>query len=227
MRRASALSFHEDGAEIRVGILRPEEMEAVRNDIDIGCQKLRRHGVRHLEKRFDSIARLASAPHVLALARELLGKTPRLVRALYFDKTASTNWFVAWHQDKTVALSARREMPGWGPWSLKEGVHHVQPPCCVLDQMVTIRLHIDAADEASGCLHVMRGSHRHGILHRTAIERWVAEEQAIPCVVDAGDAVVMRPHVLHASRKSQRPLHRRVVHLEYSSYVLPSGIEWG
>jgi len=36
----------------------------------------------------------------------------------------------------------------------------------------------------------------------------------------------MRPHVLHSSGKLVRHAHRRVVHLEYSDYVLPQGIHW-
>ena len=78
---------------------------------------------------------------MLSIARSLLGKAPQLVRALFFDKTLSRNWFVAWHQDRTVALDRYVELNGWRSWSKKDGVHHVQPPRRVLEQMVTIRLH--------------------------------------------------------------------------------------
>jgi ectoine hydroxylase-related dioxygenase (phytanoyl-CoA dioxygenase family) len=92
--------------------------------------------------------------------------------------------------------------------------------------MVTIRLHVDDADEESGCLHVIPGSHRIGILTRDEIGRTVTDSLPLACAVEAGDAVAMHPLVLHSSAKSRRSAHRRVVHLEYSSYELPFGISW-
>jgi ectoine hydroxylase-related dioxygenase (phytanoyl-CoA dioxygenase family) len=72
---------------------------------------------------------------------------------------AFIQFFESWHQDRTVTLNRRIAMAGWGQWSQKDGVHHVQPPHAVLDQMVTIRLHLDDTDEAGGCLYVIPGSH--------------------------------------------------------------------
>jgi phytanoyl-CoA dioxygenase PhyH len=224
--RTTPLQFFTDGVEILTGILCQDDAEAIKRDISLGCEKLRLYGIRNLEKKFSSIGRLAHSPHIVALACQYLGKTPRLVRALYFDKTAANNWFVAWHQDKTVTLSEQRQMPGWGPWTCKEGVHHVQPPCAVLDEMVTIRLHIDATDETSGCLRVMPRSHCTGLLQQAEIDRWVARHPAIPCIAAPGDAIIMRPHVLHSSGKTRSTAHRRVVHLEYTSYDLPPGLDW-
>jgi ectoine hydroxylase-related dioxygenase (phytanoyl-CoA dioxygenase family) len=140
------------------------------------------------------------------------------VRAIFFDKTPTRNWAVPWHQDKTVTLNRKVTMDGWGPWSEKDGVCHVQPPCSVLDRMLAIRLHVDPCDEESGCLRVIPGSHRSGILKPRDVARMVATNDAVPCVAAAGDAVIMRPHVLHSSRRSVRQIHRRVIHLEYSDY---------
>ncbi|MGC3980207.1 MAG: phytanoyl-CoA dioxygenase family protein [Steroidobacteraceae bacterium] len=222
----TSLNFHTDGAEIRKGILSRDSIEAVKSEISLGCEQLRRHGIRNLEKRFSSVAQLASSPDMLNIANELLQSPPRLVRALFFDKTPEANWFVAWHQDRTVTLNQRCEMSGWGPWSFKDGVHHVQPPRAVLDKMVTIRLHIDDADEKSGCLNIIPGSHRQGILAQREIEQLAKNSKPVACVVAAGDAMIMRPHVLHSSSKSQSKAHRRVVHLEYSSYALPPNVDW-
>lgn len=220
------LNLHSDGVEIRRGILSPASIESVKSEISLDCEALQRYGIRNLEKRFNSVAQLATSTEVLAIASELLKSPPRLVRALFFDKTPEMNWFVTWHQDKTVTLNKRCKMAGWGPWSLKDGVCHVQPPRTVLDEMVTIRLHIDAADEESGCLNVLPGSHRLGILTQAEIDELVAISTPVACVVAAGDAMIMRPHVVHSSSKSIKQAHRRVVHLEYSSYVLPTSISW-
>jgi ectoine hydroxylase-related dioxygenase (phytanoyl-CoA dioxygenase family) len=199
---------------------------AVKAEVSLDNESLQRSGIRNIEKRFESIARLAASPAVLSIATSCLGAMPCLVRALFFDKTPDRNWFVAWHQDKTVTLNRRTDMAGWRPWSLRDGVCHVQAPCEVLNQMITIRLHIDPADEASGCLNVIPGSHRLGVVKQEAIGNIVARENSVPCVVGAGDAVIMRPHVLHSSGKSTGCAHRRVVHLEYSSFALPDGIYW-
>ncbi len=222
----TSLDFNTDGVEIRRGILACEDMEAVKSEISLSCEKIRQYGVRNLEKRFNCIARLAASPHLTTIASELLKSPPRLVRALFFDKTADMNWFVSWHQDKTVTLNKKCDIAGWGAWSLKDDVCHVQPPGAVLDEMITIRLHVDAADEDNGCLNVLPGSHRFGILKQDDIERLTRISTPIACVVAAGDAVIMRPHVVHSSRKSIRQAHRRVMHLEYSSYPLPPGIDW-
>ena len=92
--------------------------------------------------------------------------------------------------------------------------------------MITFRLHIDPADQDNGCLKVIPGTHKHGILSQEEIDDIVNKSTAIPCEVKATDAVIMRPHILHASNKAANPHHRRVVHLEYSSYKLPEGVTW-
>lgn len=117
-------------------------------------------------------------------------------------------------------------LDGWGPWSRKEGVHHVQPPREVLDAMVTVRLHLDSTDEQNGPLRVLPGSHREGILTDARIDELVATARPVACVVAEGDAVVMRPLVVHSSSKSTTTAHRRVVHLEYAAYELPAGLAW-
>ncbi len=43
----------------------------------------------------------------------------KLVRAIYFDKTSEANWSVAWHQDKTIAVKEKVNIPGFEPWSIK------------------------------------------------------------------------------------------------------------
>ncbi len=226
MPAGSALDFIRDGVEMRVGLVPERDLRLVVSEITVEVAALGKAGIRNLEKKVAGIARLAADPVLVGIAGELLGGEARLVRAIFFDKTPGRNWTVPWHQDKTVALNRRVEMDGWGPWSEKEGVCHVQPPCPVLDRMLAIRLHIDPCDEENGCLRVIPGSHRSGILKPREVERVVETSDSVPCIAAAGDAVIMRPHVLHSSRRSVTPSHRRVIHLEYSDYELPSGIRW-
>jgi hypothetical protein len=48
---------------------------------------VRRTGIRNLEKKFASIADVAADPVISSIAETLLGGTPQLIRALFFDKT--------------------------------------------------------------------------------------------------------------------------------------------
>ena len=219
-------AFSEDGFEIRRAVLGAGEMDAIRAEVSLDHAILRRTGVRNLEKKFDSIAKVAQQASVLSIAETLLGGAPRLVRALFFDKTPERNWFVTWHQDRTVTLNRHADLEGWCSWTFKDGVHHVQPPRAVLDRMVTIRLHIDPANLSTGCLRVVQGSHRYGILNAEEIASVVVRSAPLACIADPGDAVVMHPLILHSSAKSRLDAHRRIVHLEFSNYDLPPGIAW-
>ncbi|HVV74000.1 MAG TPA: phytanoyl-CoA dioxygenase family protein [Verrucomicrobiae bacterium] len=101
------------------------------------------------------IAKLSRSDLLLNLVQPHLFAQPRPVRGIYFDKTADTNWLVTWHQDLTIAVRAKIEVAGFGSWSMKDGVPHVQPPVSLLEQMITVRLHLDDCDESNGALQVI------------------------------------------------------------------------
>jgi ectoine hydroxylase-related dioxygenase (phytanoyl-CoA dioxygenase family) len=67
-----------------------------------------------------------------------------------------------WHQDVTIAVKARVEVDGFGPWSTKQGVQHVQPPDYVLQKMLSVRIHLDDCPSTNGALQVIPRSHRSG-----------------------------------------------------------------
>lgn len=173
-----------------------------------------------------AVAALARSPRLLDLVRPHLLSEPFPVRAIYFDKSAEANWLVSWHQDLTLALRARAEVPGFGPWSTKEGIPHVQPPVELLQKMLTIRLHLDDANEANGALRVLPGSHGLGRLSADRIRELREEGSEHLCAVSAGDALLMRPLLLHASSRSASPRHRRVLHIEYAAFPLPLELQW-
>jgi hypothetical protein len=173
-----------------------------------------------------AVAELAGSDALLALARPHLPAEPLPVRALFFDKSPEANWLVAWHQDLTLALRNRAEVPGFGPWSVKDGVPHVQPPVELLERMLAVRLHLDDADETNGALRVLPGSHRLGRLYATRIQELRAGQPDVLCAVSAGDALLMRPLLLHASSRSSSARHRRVLHIEYAAFCLPEGLSW-
>jgi hypothetical protein len=167
------------------------------------------------------VADLVRSPRLLALAAPHLPCEPLPVRAIYFDKSAGANWLVPWHQDLTLALRARAEVPGFGPWSTKDGIPHVQPPIEFLQKMLTVRLHLDEADESNGALRVVPGSHRFGRLSAERIQELRSQQAEVLCSVSAGAALLMRPLLLHASGRSTSTGHRRVLHIEYAAFTLP------
>lgn len=176
--------------------------------------------------RLDAVRALAAAEPIRAVVRMVLGPQAFAIRATLFDKTMASNWLVEWHQDATVAVRARRDVPGFTAWSVKAGVAHARAPADVLASMLALRVEVDGTDAARGPLRVVPGSHRHGLLGAAAIARVVAATPAVECHVPAGGALLMRPLLLHASSRAAGPGHRRVVHLEFAAGELPGGLEW-
>ncbi|MBI5175430.1 MAG: hypothetical protein SFV17_00300 [Candidatus Obscuribacter sp.] len=81
------------------------------------------------------------------IASEILDVPALPVRAILFDKTPAANWYVTWHQDLSIPVKERHDIAGYGPWSTKEGVLHVQPPASSVSQSPAHRrvLHIEYA----------------------------------------------------------------------------------
>jgi ectoine hydroxylase-related dioxygenase (phytanoyl-CoA dioxygenase family) len=117
-----------------------------------------------------SVRALARSAAVRAVAESVLGESCFAVRAILFDKTPDANWKVAWHQDLSIAVRARREIPGYEAWSVKDGVAHVQPPASVLEQMLAVRGHLDECGPENGPVRVISGSHRRGRLTAEQID---------------------------------------------------------
>lgn len=78
------------------------------------------------------IAALARGSILTDVVTPILGPNAFAVRGTLFDKTPDANWKVTWHQDLTIAVRERREVPGFTSWSEKAGVIHVQPPVRIL-----------------------------------------------------------------------------------------------
>jgi hypothetical protein len=170
----------------------------------------------------------ATSDAVMTVIRAIAGDGARPVRGLLFDKTPDANWKVAYHQDRSIAVATRgdADVPGFGPWSTKAGVTHVQPPAELLERMITVRLHLDDCGPDNGPLRVVPGSHRDGILSPADVARLPRERGEVACLIPRGSALLMRPLLLHASSSAIKPGRRRVVHIEYSPDTLPPPLRW-
>jgi hypothetical protein len=175
---------------------------------------------------FPCVSELARSNRLLDLVRPHLSVHPEPVRAIYFDKSTDANWLVTWHQDLTIAVDKKLDLPGFGPWSIKNGIPHVQPPIEYLEQMLALRLHLDDTDEFNGALRVLCGTHKFGRLTAKQIQGLGTQHEEKLCIASAGDALLMRPLLLHASGRSTSNQKRRVLHIEYAGFTLPSGLQW-
>jgi ectoine hydroxylase-related dioxygenase (phytanoyl-CoA dioxygenase family) len=184
-----------------------------------------RAGVRHLLGN-PAVAALAHDARLLDLARDFRGTTPFPYRATLFDKSPRSNWLVVWHQDTAIPFKARFTSQGWGPWSVKDGVHYAHAPESALSRLVALRLHLDASEPSNGPLRVVPGSHRLGVLTDEAIAATVQASQVRECIVSVGGVLAMRPLLLHSSGKATTPDPRRVIHIEYADApTLGPGLE--
>lgn len=148
------------------------------------------------------------------------------VRAVLFDKHSGANWKVPWHQDRKIAVKERQDVEGFRGWSVKEGTVHCQPTPDVLEDMLTLRFHLDDCDVSNGPLKVLPGTHDRGLLTMNATERMLASVEPVLCTCRSGDAIAMKPLLLHASSSAERVDHRRVLHLEFAGRELPGALEW-
>lgn len=185
-----------------------------------------RGGQRDLFSALPSVRKLAGHPAIHRWPAAVLGPAAFAVRAILFDKTPVANWKVTWHQDLTIPTLRQRDVAGFGPWSEKAGIPHVQPPAAILSRMLTVRVHLDACETWNGPVRVLPGSHLEGRLSPEAVDGWKARTPATPALCPAGGLLLMRPLLLHASSPAERPGHRRVIHLEYAVDPLPDGLEW-
>jgi ectoine hydroxylase-related dioxygenase (phytanoyl-CoA dioxygenase family) len=168
----------------------------------------------------------ACSAKVCSLAEEIFQDGALAVRATLFDKTAGANWLVPWHQDLTICVQSRRDVPAYGPGTRKAGVWHVQPPASVLERMLSVRIHLDDCEESNGALRVLPGTHQLGRLNAVQIAEQERTAGSVSCVVSAGRVVVMRPLLVHASSAASKATHRRVIHIDYASGLLDDGLHW-
>jgi len=163
-------------------------------------------------------------PLLPQLLTALLGARAGLVRGLYFDKPPERSWALPWHKDLTIAVRDNRLPSGcFSKPTVKASVPHVEAPLHVLENMVTVRIHLDEVNDENGPLRVVPGSHRAGKAAGTE----VSPPESI--LVQAGDVLLIRPLLAHASSHSapETRRHRRILHLEFSGTAeLPDGYEW-
>ena len=143
-------------------------------------------------------------PAFLVPAYQLLGSSFRFFHDQLFSKPARHGGVVAWHQDYSY-------------WTWTAPMAHL-----------TCWIGLDDVDETNGCLHYIPGSHRWGLVEKTALagdmeavrERLAPEQRADfdrrqPVVLRRGEASFHHPLLMHGSyaNRSERPRRATVINL--------------
>jgi len=147
-----------------------------------------------------------------------------LTKAIYFDKPSESNWFAAYHQDLSISVDKKADLENYVNWTHKKGQYGVQPPIEILQDTITIRIHLDKTNKGNGALKVIPKSHLAGIT-RVDSNEWNPENELI-CEVEKGGVMLMKPLTLHASNRTTNGKKRRVIHLEFNKHKLAEPLKW-
>lgn len=211
------MSFAEDGFDLVRGGVTPEELRMLQQEFPPDSPNRR-----NLFVFSPQVERLVRQGSFSRYAQEILGPDCFAVRAVFFNKIDKANWHVPWHQDLSVPIRQRREVPGFAAFTVKEGVLHTNAPAEVLAGLLILRLHLDPANPANGAMQLIPGSHLNGRLS----EPLAGHREPVQPAAAAGDILRLRPLVFHASAHSASDAPRRVIHIEYANQALPGGLAW-
>jgi hypothetical protein len=217
-------TLDEAGVAILEGVLGSARVTRLRADLHGTMPD--RAGARSFEVR-NCVGELIGVDGALGvLAAKLVGRPARAVRVLFFDKTPGSNWAVPWHQDRTIAVKERREIDGYGPWSRKGGIVHVEPPTSILQGMLTLRLFVDDCGPEDGPVETAVGSHLYGRVPVGDVSSVAGKSDILTATGKSGDVLAMKSLAIHRSRRAASPSCRATLHVDYAAVDLPAPLEW-
>lgn len=138
------------------------------------------------------------------------------VQCTFFNKSATANWLVAYHQDRSIPATSSDIPENWPGRSVKEGKSFVHGTDELLARMLAVRLHLDDSTPDNGPLRVIPGSHGAGTLSPERIQAVRDSSPEVELTVHRGGVILMRPLLLHASSKSRTNANRRVLHFLFA-----------
>jgi ectoine hydroxylase-related dioxygenase (phytanoyl-CoA dioxygenase family) len=186
----------------------------------------RKGGIRNLLS-VERITRFVRSNEISSIVKSVIGPHANAVKGILFDKTPISNWAVAWHQDRTIAVQERVNKDGYSCWTLKNGsIIHVEPPLSVMESVLTVRVHLDDCDVSNGSLRVIPGTHVLGKLNSQEIRHLVATSKSVSIPAAKGSFIIMRPLLLHSSSASKHVTNRRVLHIEFANEELIAPLRW-
>lgn len=180
--------------------------------------------IRQFLKEIPTAFNLIFNNNLKSLIKTIFGENYFIVKSIYFDKPETSNWYVSYHQDLTISVDKKIPLENYGPWTVKQNQFAVQPPIHILENISTIRIHLDDTNELNGALKIITKSHLKQIYRPETINR--ENETEITCNVPRGGVMLMKPLLLHSSSRTLNNNRRRVIHIEFSSITLPEELNW-
>jgi len=221
----------ENGFTVINNIFLHEEIDKiihVLENIDTSKETFRKSedlfAIRQFLKEIPEVKDLIFNDNIKTIVKEIFGEKYFAVKSIYFDKPEKSNWYVAYHQDLTISVDKKVDLQNFGPWTTKQNQFAVQPPLDILENIYTIRIHLDDTNENNGALKVVSKSHAKGIYRPETID-WNVETEEI-CNVEKGGIMIMKPLTLHGSNRTTNGKKRRVIHIEFSNKELPKELNW-
>ena len=135
-----------------------------------------------------------------AICKRIYGESAgvAIFRAMFMNKPASKGTFLPWHQDRWTSLDR--------------------------DPLLTVWTALDPATVENGCVQVVPGSHRHGLINPTHPSGFLSKAQtAAICTEDRivhvelkpGEVVILHNYLLHASDINRSTQSRRAFSVCY------------
>lgn len=134
------------------------------------------------------------SPVFQGLCQQLIGEDTSIFRSMFMNKPARKGTFLPWHQD------------GGTGWRLKGG-----------HPLVTLWLALDPATVANGCVQLIPGSHKLGLLSEQGDffitdeqqTRYCGEENRVYLELKPGEVALLHNWTLHASDVNKTDIARR------------------
>ena len=182
-------------------------------------------GVREFLIDNSEIAEKIFTESLIKIIERISPNCKKVIKSIYFDKPPNANWIVNWHQDLTINLSNRKEVENFKNWRTNSERTIVQPNKELLESIFTIRIHLDDCTKENGALRVIEESHNKGVIK---IKEWLQKKNGIEkiCEVKKGGILIMKPLILHSSKRTENQKNRRVIHIEFTDKELPIGLNW-
>jgi len=148
------------------------------------------------------------------------------MRVVGFNKGVCANWSLPWHQDRVISVHERQDVAGYTNWSSKTGVWHCEPPVKILENIVFARIYLDDVTQSSGDMQILLGSHKCGKIKQRDISAIVNQFEPEVCNGKAGDVLLCKALILHASPPSSSSAQRRILRVDFSNSELENGLNW-
>lgn len=196
-------AYDRDGYLSPLHVFGPDQAQAHRRILETAEAE---HGALHYHAKMHtvlpSVWEMATHPKVLDAVEAILGPDILLYDATYIIKEPQTPSFVSWHQDLTF-------------WGLSH------------DDQVSLWLALSPADAQSGCMRMIPGSHKQGMVEHATYDdpnnvlfqaqtvHGVNEDDAVLCPLKPGEASLHHGWTLHASMPNESDDRRIGVNAQY------------